>query len=150
MAFDLKSEAAATNCSLTVDQAEPSDKCGKCSAVERFSNIDFRQVAEAGESLASLSFAAVVDKPSRREGLWRRKCMLTDQGKGQCYHENHADEENEGGEELKAQGDQPCGVRLSLTSASDVVGTWATVYQLWRAVKQMGSHTYHSRSRMRS
>jgi hypothetical protein len=112
--------------------------------------VVFRQVAEAGESLASLSFAAVVDKPSRREGLWRRKCMLTDQGKGQCYHENHADEENEGGEELKAQGDQPCGVRLSLTSASDVVGTWATVYQLWRAVKQMGSHTYHSRSRMRS
>ena len=84
--------------------------------------VILRQITEAGESLASLSFTAVVDEPSRREGLTRRKWMLADQGQGQYYHENHADEKDQGGEELKAQGDQPCGVRLSLTSTSDVVG----------------------------
>jgi hypothetical protein len=55
MAFDLKSEAAATNCSLTVDQAEPSDKCGKCSATERFSNIDCALISRNSSSIRSWS-----------------------------------------------------------------------------------------------
>lgn len=97
--------------------------------------VVLRQVTEAGESLAGLSFAAVVDEPSRREGLSGCKWMPTDHGKGQYYHENHADEEDQGGEELKAQGDQPCGVRLSLASTSDVVGAWVTFHQFCCAIK---------------
>jgi len=83
--------------------------------------VVFRQITEAGESLAGLSFAAVVDEPSRREGLFIYQSMLVDQIQGRHYHENHADKENEGREELQAQWDQPCGIRLSLTSTADVV-----------------------------
>lgn len=54
--------------------------------------------------------------------------MLTNNGERQLYHEDHADEENQGGEELEAQGDQPCGVRLSLASAADVVRAWIAAY----------------------
>jgi len=55
MAFDLKSEAAATNCSLMVDQADPSDRCGKCSATERFSNIDCALISRNSSSMRSWS-----------------------------------------------------------------------------------------------
>lgn len=55
MAFDLKSEATATNCSLMVDKAEPSDRCGKCSAVERFSNIDCALISRNSSSIRSWS-----------------------------------------------------------------------------------------------
>ena len=47
--------------------------------------------------------------------------MLADHEREIFYHEDHADEENEGREELETQWDQPCGIRLSLTSTADVV-----------------------------
>ena len=53
MAFDLKSEPAATNCSLTVDHAEPSARCGKCSAVVRFSNMDCALISKNSSSIRS-------------------------------------------------------------------------------------------------
>ena len=44
--------------------------------------VVFRQITEAGESLAGLSFAAVVDEPSSREGLFIYQSMLVDQIQG--------------------------------------------------------------------
>jgi hypothetical protein len=55
MGFDLNSEAAATNCSLIVDQAEPSAKCGKCSATVRFSNMDCALISRNSSSIKSWS-----------------------------------------------------------------------------------------------
>lgn len=112
--------------------------------------VVFRKITETGESLAGLSLAAVVDEPSRREGLPNCQWMLADRGQGQCYHEDHADEENEGREELEAQWDQPCGIRLSLTRTTNVVCAWVTVCQLQYAIKQASSQTHRNRSRMRS
>lgn len=112
--------------------------------------VVFRQVTEAGESLAGLSFAVVVDEPSGREGLCLCQRMLEDHGRGQCYHENHADEENEGGEQLQAQWDQPCSIGLSLTGATDVVRAWFTQYQLRLPMEQRSSQAHRNRSRRRS
>lgn len=55
MALVLKSEAAATNCSFIVDQEEPSDRCGKCSATVRFSNIDCALISRNSSSMRSWS-----------------------------------------------------------------------------------------------
>ena len=44
--------------------------------------VVFRQITEAGESLAGLSFAAVVDEPSGRERLSICQWMLVDQRRG--------------------------------------------------------------------
>lgn len=65
--------------------------------------------------------------------------MLADHEREIFYHEDHADEENEGREELETQWDQPCGIGLSLTSTTDVVCAWVTVCQLQYAIKQASS-----------
>ena len=53
MGLVLKSDAAATNWSLIVDQDEPSDRCGKCSATVRFSNIDCALISKNSSSIRS-------------------------------------------------------------------------------------------------
>lgn len=64
-----------------------------------------RQVAELGEDRARFVFAAVVEEPSGRE-----------------RHPDHADEEDEGGDELDADRDEPGGVGLGIgCCAADVV-----------------------------
>ena len=55
IALDLKRDPAATNCSLIVDHAEPSARCGKCSAVVRFSNIDCALISKNSSSIKSWS-----------------------------------------------------------------------------------------------
>ena len=76
--------------------------------------------------------------------------MFEGYGQGQRYHEDHSDEENEGGEELQTQWDQPCSVGLSLSSTADIVRACVTIYQLWYVVKQQSSQTHRNRSRRRS
>lgn len=64
-----------------------------------------REVAEVGEDGPGLLLAAVMEEPSRGEG-----------------HPDHADEEDDGGDDLDADGNEPGGVGLGLLScSSDVV-----------------------------
>jgi len=65
-----------------------------------------RQPAKASQRLASFGLAVVVNEPPRRE-----------------RHEQHANAEDDRRSQLQAQWDQPRGLGLGLTNASNVVGT---------------------------
>jgi len=65
------------------------------------------KVAEGGQVASRFFFASMVYQPTWGE-----------------WHPHHSDDEDEGWDELEADGHEPCGVGLGLEcSASDVVGS---------------------------
>lgn len=68
--------------------------------------VVLRKATKSGKSGTGFGLAAVVDEPTWGE-----------------WHEDHTDEEEDGGNELQAKRDEPSGILLAGTGASNVVGT---------------------------
>ena len=82
--------------------------------------------SEVGQHLACFLLASVVDQPTGGEG-----------------HEDHADEQNHGGEDLKADGREPSGIGLGLDSgAADEVGTATQVSDRAKPLQKQTNKTY--------
>ena len=64
-----------------------------------------RHVAELGQSSTSLFLSVVMDEPTGRE-----------------RHEDHSDEQDQGGEELESERYEPGCVRLCITCTADIIG----------------------------